>query len=158
LYQVYLFAKHLNTDEETEYKTILGNQPYDAVMIKDGQEKKIEVSMYHDGNRSYKEAVSLNTVGYSDPIIHGVDEHMSQYIDSFAQCVRNKQGKNYDDTIILFAVDINEVFSIVYEYNYKEFVKKLTQTINSIFQTGNDIYLVIPEIPEVANELVIKIR
>jgi hypothetical protein len=140
-----IYSKSKYCEEGALLNIVVGNQKYDAIVKTSTLEKRLEFSKYANGKIHIQEAKQLNKNGYTDVIVGDVIEAQNKYLENFRKCLIKKSKIGYKDTEIIFIVDDDEAFRLIFDFNFITFKNRIIELINDIDFGENIIYLMLPK-------------
>ena len=141
----YSFSSYAKAN--AKYKLVLGNQKYDGLEMVDDSIGKIEITIYHNGkdeNDMMKSMYDNDGIGH----IGGRDffEARKEYLDGFERNVKNKSGKGYSKTKIIFVIE-NDIYGILrsdIDEDIDDVIPILLESIRRYDFGDNEVFLMKP--------------
>jgi hypothetical protein len=139
-FPLYCFSQSRFCEQNSKLNIILGNQGYDAILIKyDGSKVKFEITSFIDGEKDHRNAVKMNEDGFSfiNPLSEAVYDN---YKKKIIQNLNKKSLKDYNDINLILVIDTSLYFELI-NIDSSNFINELIDEIKKIEFSFGEIFL-----------------
>lgn len=118
------------------------------VLFPDGRLEKIEISVPREGETEKKDAMNLDNIEYTKPIVCDINQKWEEIRKIIVTTAIKKSKSNYTDVTIVFSFEFCDVLFTSKNHTFRKYsfnkIQELANDLRAIKYFAKNVYLLIP--------------